>query len=60
MTRPACTDWRLIAEYTATTNAIPASHREPAELEMLSSAERKDCIALWDKLDVLFGRCGPR
>jgi serine/threonine protein kinase/tetratricopeptide (TPR) repeat protein len=34
-----------------------AGLREPARLEDLSTAERKDCIALWDEVDALVRRC---
>jgi hypothetical protein len=50
--RRKLTQWRTDPEL--------ACLREPAELEKFSSAERKDCVALWDKVDVLVGRCGPR
>jgi serine/threonine-protein kinase len=50
--RRKLTKWRADPEL--------AGLREPAQLEKLSSAEQKDCVALWDKVDALIGRCGPR
>jgi serine/threonine-protein kinase len=37
-----------------------AGLRDPTGLEKLSAAERKDCIELWDQVDVLVIRCGNR
>jgi serine/threonine-protein kinase len=49
--RQQLTKWRSDPEL--------AGLREPAELAKLSAAERKDCLALWDNVGALFGRCGP-
>jgi serine/threonine-protein kinase len=36
-----------------------AGLRDPAPLEKLSAAERKDCLALWAEVSALFDRCKP-